>query len=228
MVAAQAQLNSAQTDLSHSIITAPFEGTIGISLVKKGAFVSAGQTLLNTISSDNPIAVDFVVNEKDLYTFIKLQQQNSSKEDSSFTLLMSDKSVYPHTGKIDIIDRAVDPTTGTIRIRLAFPNPGNTLRAGMSCNVRVLNNELNNPMVVPFKAVTEQMGEYFVYTIQNDTARQKKITLGPAIGNKVVIKEGINVGDKIVVEGIQKLREGSAVQIGIPQQGGAAPQSAAK
>jgi membrane fusion protein (multidrug efflux system) len=87
---------------------------------------------------------------------------------------------------------------------------------------------LNNPIVVPFKAVTEQMGEYFVYAVQNDSARQKKITLGPSVGDKVVIQEGLNVGDKIVVDGIQKLREGAPVQVGAPQQSPAAATSAAK
>jgi membrane fusion protein, multidrug efflux system len=220
LTAAQANLSSAQADLEHSLITAPFDGTIGISLVKRGTFVSAGQTLLNTISSDNPISVDFVVNEKEVYRFIKLQQQ-AKDMDSVFTLLMPDQSIYPYPGKIDVIDRAVDPTTGTMKIRLDFPNPGNTLRAGMSCNVRVLNNELNNPIVVPSRAVTEQMGEYFVYAVKNDTARQIKISMGPIVGDKVVIREGLTTGEKVVVDGIQKLREGTPVQIGAPQQPGA-------
>jgi membrane fusion protein (multidrug efflux system) len=135
--------------------------------------------------------------------------------------------VYPHPGKIDVIDRAVDPTTGTMRIRLDFPNPGNTLRAGMSCNVRVLNNELNNPIVIPSRAITEQMGEYYVYTVKNDTARQIKISMGPVVGDKVVIKEGLAAGQKVVVDGIQKLREGTLVQIGTPQPPAAAGNSTA-
>jgi membrane fusion protein, multidrug efflux system len=230
LTAAEANLRAAETDLNHSIITAPFEGTIGISLVKRGAFVNAGQTLLNTISSDNPISVDFVINESDVYRFIKLQQQAKST-DSTFTLLMPDKSIYPHPGKIDVIDRAVDPTTGTMKIRLDFPNPGNTLRAGMSCNVRVLNNEISNPLVVPARAITEQMGEYYVYAVKNDTARQMKVSMGPTVGDKVIIKEGLAAGQKVVVDGVQKLREGAPVQIGIPQQpapGGGNAAAAAK
>jgi RND family efflux transporter MFP subunit len=225
LTAAQANLNAALTDLNHSIITAPFDGTIGISLVKRGAYVNSGQTLLNTISSDNPISVDFLVNESEVYRFMKLQQTKGT--DSIFTLVMPGGLVYPHPGKIDVIDRAVDPTTGTMRIRLDFPNPGNTLRAGMSCNVRVLNNELNNPIVIPSRAITEQMGEYYVYTVKNDTARQIKISIGPVVGDKVVIKEGLAAGQKVVVDGIQKLREGTPVQIGTPQPPAAAGNSTA-
>jgi membrane fusion protein (multidrug efflux system) len=230
VAAAQAQLSSALTDLQHAVIAAPFDGTIGISQVKLGASVTGGQTLLNTISSDNPITVDFVVTEKDLNRFIGLQQQPVDKKDTTFTILLPDNSLYPLPGHIALIDRAVDPQTGTIKVRLNFPNPDRQLRAGMSCNVRVLNSGASQQLLVPFKAITEQMGEYFVYVVERDTARQRKVMLGSRVMDKVIVHSGLAVGDPIVLEGIQKLRDNTAVQVGAPQtapQSGAQPANAA-
>lgn len=219
VAAAQAQLANARTDLQHAVITAPFDGTIGISLVKSGAFVTAGQTLLNTISSDNPITVDFVVSEKEINRFIQLQQKALAKTDTTFTIMLPDNSIYPHPGHIAFIDRAVDPQTSTIKVRLNFPNQDRQLRAGMSCNVRVLNSGASQQLLVPYKAVTEQMGEYFVYVVERDTARQRKIALGSRVQDKVIVREGLSTGEPIVLDGIQKLRDNTPVQVGSPQAG---------
>ncbi len=221
--AAQAQLTSARTNLQHATITAPFTGTIGISQVKMGAFVSSGQTLLNTISSDNPMGVDFVVNEREMGRFVELQQKPAGPQDSTFTILLPDNTPYSQSGRIAFIDRAVDPQTGTIKVRLSFPNPDRSLRAGMSCNVRILNRSENKQLVAPFRAMTEQMGEYFAYVVEGDTARQRKVTLGARVGEKVIIRDGLAAGDQIVIDGIQKLREGSAVQVGAPGSAPSAP-----
>src|SRR5215467_3454652 len=129
--AAKANVSSVETNLRYSTIYAPFSGTIGISNVKLGAAVSPGQTILNTISSDNPIAVDFAVDEKQLPRFIQFAQEKHATNDSTFSLVLADQSKYPYPGNIYLIDRAVDPQTGTIKTRLEFPNPKNSLKAGM-------------------------------------------------------------------------------------------------
>lgn len=213
---AKADLSKASIDLKHSILYAPFDGTIGISPVKMGTYVTAGQTILNTISSDNPMAVDFVINEKEIPRFMKLKEQPSKGADSLYSIILPDRSVYPYIGEIEFFDRAVDPLTGTLKIRLKFPNPDRLLKAGMSTQLRVYNNTGKEAIQIPYKAVTEQMGEFFVYTVKNDTARQQKVSLGPNIGQNVVIYTGLEPGDKIVIDGIQKLRDGVPVQIGIP------------
>ncbi|MFL5729216.1 MAG: efflux RND transporter periplasmic adaptor subunit, partial [Cytophagaceae bacterium] len=197
-----------------------FDGTIGISSVKMGTFLTAGQTILNTISSDDPMSVDFVINEKEITRFMQLKEHKITKGDSLFTILLPDKSVYPYPGEIELFDRAVDPQTGTLRVRLRFPNPKRMLKAGMSAEVRVLNTTGREVVQIPYKAVTEQMGEFFVYVVERDTARQHKIMLGPPIGTNVIVFTGLNEGEKIVVEGIQKLKEGSPVQVGAPKQEG--------
>jgi len=213
LASAKAALLNAETDFNYSIIKAPFSGTIGISPVKPGTYVNSGQTLLNTISSDDPIGVDFIVNEKSLPVFINIKKKGEVKADSTFRIMLPDNSEYPFSGQLSVIDRAVDPQTGTIKIRLVFPNHERTLRTGMNCKVRVLSGTSGNQVVIPFKAVVEQMGEYFVYTIDSMKVKLVKIEEGSNLGEYIVVKQGVKPGDRIVLEGIQKLRNGSMIQV---------------
>lgn len=224
---AEEVLKNAGTNLAYSVITAPFDGTIGFSQVKLGDLMSVGQTVLNTISTDDPMGVDFLINEKELPMFERLQHEPVHPGDSLFTLLLSDESIYPYPGTIHVIDRAVNPQTGTIRLRLVFPNPKDLLRAGMSCVVRVHNQESAPQVVIPNKAVVEEMGEYFVYAAKDTMmdhpgdqasprgramiAVQKKIQPGVVIGPNIVVKNGISDGDSIVVDGVQSLHNGSFI-----------------
>ncbi|WP_299253578.1 efflux RND transporter periplasmic adaptor subunit [uncultured Cytophaga sp.] len=214
---AKANLQKAQIDLQHATITAPFDGTIGISQVKQGAFVTAGQTKLNTVSSNNPIAIDFVINEKEIARFVELENKKQTKTDSLFTLALPNKTTFPYPGKILFLDRAVDMQTGTLKVRLEFPNPNRSLKDGMSCNVRVENKYTEKVIVIPNKAMTEQMGEYFVYVVDQDTARQHKVHPGKVVGKNIIILSGLKEGEHIVTEGIQKLRDGVPVQVGNPK-----------
>ncbi|MFN8283440.1 MAG: efflux RND transporter periplasmic adaptor subunit [Chitinophagales bacterium] len=213
--AAKAGVKSLQTSVKYTTITAPFSGTIGISQVKTGAAVTAGVTLLNTVSTDNPVAVDFSIDQKEIYRFSKLQQQPSAKNDSTFKLAFSDNEVYPYSGRIDLLDRAVDATTGTLKVRLNFPNPQNLLRAGMTCIVRVLNNNNAPVILIPNKAITEQLGEFFVYVASGGKVTQRKVTIGTAIGQNIIIKEGLKENEVIVTDGVQKLHEGSAIKTAV-------------
>jgi membrane fusion protein (multidrug efflux system) len=212
--AAKSNLNEVETNLRNSVIYAPFGGTIGISQVKLGTAVSAGQTLMNTISSDNPMAVDFAVDEKQINNFTLLLNKKVNPKDSTFTLVLPDQSVYPYTGHLILLDRAVDSQTGTIIARLVFPNPKNLLRPGLTCNVRVLNNNTTNSIIIPYQAVVVQMGEYFVYVINGDKVTQKKIDIGMTINNDmVIVNSGLSAGEQIVVQGVQKLRDNSPIML---------------
>jgi len=232
-VKASAQaVKTAKTNLSYSTVYAPFDGTIGFSMVKLGDVVNTGATILNTISTDNPMAVDFIVNEKQLPKFEKLQVGRSKIKlpDSLFTFAMPDGSIYPFIGKISVIDRAVDPQTGSIRIRLVFNNPKGDLRVGMSGVVRVHNQDTKPQLLIPNKAVVEQMGEYFVYLAKDslvndpkqgaDSAKkkkkqlmavQKKVMVGQTIGAGIIIKSGIAAGDRLVTDGVQTLHDGAPI-----------------
>ena len=211
--AAKANIQAVQTSVNYTKVTAPFDGVIGISLVKVGAAVSAGQTILNTVSTDNQLAVDFNVDQKEIYRFSTLMK-NAKAADSTFTLKFGTE-IFPATGKIALIDRAVDPQTGTIKTRLVFPNKDNRLRSGMSGTVRVRNNAATKSVVIPFKAVTEQLGEYFVY-VAGDSSKvsQRRVVLGTSLGANVIVKEGLKEGEKIAVEGVQNLREGAVITDG--------------
>jgi membrane fusion protein (multidrug efflux system) len=211
--AANAELIKDKTDFDYSLIYAPFDGTIGFSNVKLGSLVTSGQTLLNSVSSDNPIAADFEISETELGRFEKLENQKSIKTDSTFRITLPDNSIYPYFGKISVIDRAVDPQTGSIKVRITIPNSERMLKPGMSCKVMVLNANAGKQIVIPFKAVLEQLGEYFVFIKNDSTVNQVKVALGPRVNTNVVIMNGLNAGETIVVDGIQRLHEGSIVTL---------------
>ncbi|MBT9393371.1 efflux RND transporter periplasmic adaptor subunit [Hymenobacter sp. NST-14] len=225
---AQAGVDAARTDLDYSLIKAPFSGRIGISQVRLGSQVSPGSTLLNTISGEDPVGVDFVVTESALGRFADLQRRAGSNPDSLFRLELSDGTMYPQPGRILAIDRGVDQQTGTVQIRVQFPNPKRELKDGMSTVLHVLNRQSGQRVVIPFKAVTEQMGENFVFVAGDSSkAEQRKVQLGPRLREQIVILDGIKAGDQVITEGIQRLRDGGAIQAGTPA-AAAAPAPAAK
>jgi len=215
--AARANVSSVQTSLKYSVIYAPFSGTIGISQVKLGAAVSPGQTLLNVISSDDPMAVDISIDQVEIPRFTLFLRNGTRVKDSVFTLLLPDRSLYSMPGQVYFLDRTVDPQTGTIKVRLVFPNPKNILKPGITTNLRVRNNSGGTSMLIPYKSIVEQLGEYFVYVVNNGKAFQHKVILGTRINEKIIVKSGLNPGDTIVTDGVQKLRDSSAVQVGPPK-----------
>ena len=166
-----------------------------------------------------------------------------TNNDSLFTIALPSGGIYPFPGKIAAIDRAVDPQTGSIKVRLIFPNPKNELKVGMSCVLQVRNLEKVPQMVVPSKAIVEQMGEYFVFIAKDTvyteasvdsadkkkvdtvatpklTAVQRKVQVGQTIGGNVIVLGGINIGDKILVDGVQAVHDGSLITTGNKMQGG--------
>ena len=214
--AARANIQGVQTSVRYTKVYAPFNGTIGISNVKTGAAVTAGQTVLNTVSTDGDLAVDINIEQKDIFRFSKLLSEKQQPSDSAFTLAFAGE-VYPYPGKIILIDRAVNPQTGTIKARLSFPNKNNLLKAGMNGTLRIKNNSSAQSVLIPYKAVVEQLGEYFVYVPgDSNKVSQRKVVLGKPIGTNIIVKEGLKQGEKIVTEGVQNLREGVKVNIAAP------------
>lgn len=214
LIQAKASLTSATTDLNRSVIVAPFAGTVGISSVRNGALVSAGATLLNTISSTHPIGVDFQVNERVLPRFLDLQGTSQAAQDSSILLVLPGGTVYPAAGRIAAIDRAIDSSTGTITIRASFPNPEGLLRAGMNTMIRNRHAIPGQQLTIPHKAIEDQLGTTNVYVV-NDSSRveQRQVKLGIKIADRVVVAEGLQAGERIAVDGIINLQHGAKVQI---------------
>lgn len=211
-LSARAALTTATTDLNRSVIVAPFSGTIGISQVRMGALVSAGNTLINSISTTDPIAVDFPVNEKEIQRFLALQKNAAVKKDSLITLVLPGGAPFPAPGSISALDRAVDPGTGTITVRATFANPEGLLRAGMNTTVRILSHSPEKQLVIPYKAVTEQLGQSSVYVVSDSsTAEQRTVVLGQKTGDKVVVASGLSSGETIITDGLINIRNGAKV-----------------
>lgn len=213
LIAAQAALTTAQTNVERSIIRAPFDGIVGISQVRTGALVSAGATLLNTISSINPISVEFQANESELNEVLSLKQNANAVKDSLITLELGGGELYIHPGQISVVDRAINRNTGTIAIRATFPNPQGQLRAGMSGVLKIKQQFAEKQLVIPYKAITEQLGQTSVFVLaDSNRVEQRVIKLGIKSGEKAVVKEGLQLGDQVVSEGMINLRHGSVVK----------------
>jgi membrane fusion protein (multidrug efflux system) len=231
LAAAKQDKLRAATDLNYAIVKAPFDGVIGISQVRVGNTVSPGQTVLNTISSEGAVAVDFLINEKQLGFFLMLQQLHNTASDSTFSLILPDNTTFGHFGVIHIVDRGVNPQTGTVTVRLKFADPQSTLRPGLSCKVRVHKQDNEPHLLIPHKAIVEQMGEYFVYIAKDTTlpaqsadtvkgktltgmyAIQRKVTLGVSVADQIMVLGGIEEGDQVIAEGVQKLRNGAKIAL---------------
>lgn len=212
VVVARQGIKNAATDLRYSEITAPFSGIIGLSQVRLGALVQSGQTLLNTVSSMDPIAVDVVVSQQDLPLFQRYFKEKLPLTDSIFTLVLPDRSVYTGLGRISVIDRAIDPQTGTLTVRISFPNKGQLLTPGMNVTMTVREGRGARSLMIPAKSVTEVMGELFVFMVKGNKVHQQKIVPGKVIGDKLVVSSGIAAGDEIVSEGTGRLKEGSLIK----------------
>lgn len=207
--AAEAAVTTALTNLKRSLITAPFSGTIGISQVRNGALVNAGSTLLNTISSTNPIAVEFQVNEKDITAISNLQKNGGN---SKIFATLPDGSIYDNSGRITTIDRAINNQTGTLTVRASFNNPTNVLRAGMNTTLNIEKTSTEEQIVIPYKAIFEQLGVFNVFTVNDSSQVEiKRVTIGDKINDKVVITDGLAGGEKIVIEGVASIRPGAKV-----------------
>ncbi|MCX2475345.1 efflux RND transporter periplasmic adaptor subunit [Pedobacter sp. MC2016-05] len=210
---AQASLSTAEANLKRSVIVSPLNGTIGISQVRLGALVSQGSTLLNTVSANDPIAVDIAINQQDIPRFLSLKNNTNSVKDSVFSIELTDKSTYKMNGSIIAVDRAVDPGSGTIKVRISYPNAGGKLLSGMTCNVKVLNKSPEKQLVIPYKAITEQLGENLVYVLGDSSkVQQRLVKLGNTFSDKIVILKGLNSGETIITDGLQNLRPGTVVK----------------
>jgi membrane fusion protein (multidrug efflux system) len=227
VLSAKARLESMQLDLGYCDVSAPISGLIGAKQVSSGELVGRGEpTLLATISTLDPIWFYCAISEAQ---YLKAETEVRSKgrrvADVPVSLILSDGSVHPAKGKFVFIDRAVDVKTGTLRVRAEFPNPGKLLRPGMFGRIRVDLGTRSNSIVVPERAVAELQGRNFVWVVGADTkATQRAVQVGERVGGGFLVQQGLEAGERIVVEGIHKVREGAAVQ---PLTGAQAAQAAA-
>jgi len=222
LAAAQAELASAASDLQRAVVVSPLTGTIGISQIRLGAFVTTGSSILNVVSTNDPIAVDIAVNQADIPRFVALQKDPAALKDSTFSVQLQDGSLYKGAGRITSIDRAVDPQTGTIKVRISYPNPNSKLFAGMTVNLQAKNKSEGEQTVIPFKAVQEQLGEFTVYIVGDSSKAEPRIVkLGKQFDSRVIVSNGLKQGEVIVVDGAQNVKPGAVVSTAPPAQAGA-------
>lgn len=211
--AAKAVEDNSKIDLGYTKVVSPIDGLVGKSQVKAGNLVGRGEnTLLTVVSNIDSIHVRSNISERDYLRLARARESTTEKPKDNFELVLADGSVFNHKGGLVFADRAVDPSTGTLGIEAAFPNPERLLRPGQYGRLRVAIDEKKDAILVPQTAVQELQGNYSVAVVGADN----KVTLRPVqagarIGDLWLIDSGLKAGEKIVVEGLQKVREGSAV-----------------
>ena len=215
MRAAQALTRQASLGVEYATVEAPFDGRIGAADISVGDLITAGQTVLATISKNDPAWVYFNPSESDLLAFRKQHGNNTAtlpEENRRVQLILADGSQYALPGLIDFADRALDPGTGTYRLRAEFPNPDQTLTPGMFGRIRVQFDQRAQALAVPERAVVQMLGRYFVVVVgEGNKAEQRPIEPGPRQGSLWVIDKGLKAGETIVVEGMQKAAAGTVL-----------------
>jgi membrane fusion protein, multidrug efflux system len=211
VVAAQANVEKADLNLVFTKITSPVDGIAGIAKAQIGNLVGPGSVEeLTTVSTVNPIKCYAGLSEQE---YIKAQETRSSRKGKvPLDLILSDGSVYPLKGEIAFADRQVDVRTGTIRVAALFPNPQNLLRPGMFARMRAETQVIKGALLIPQQGVSEVQGKYLVAVVgpENKVAI-KQVKVGQRTGELWVISDGLKAGEKVVAEGIQKVRDGMVV-----------------
>lgn len=210
VAAARAALQRAGTDVSHAIVRAPVSGKIGIVQIKVGDIVNAGQTLINTIVNENPMYADYDIPQSRYRDFTNAGTGKGRR----YLLRFADGSRYEPEGKLLTVNNIVNPQTGTIRVRLQFPNNSNQLKSGMTCVVDVQYTSPDTTLAIPAKSILETLAEKSVYVIgPGNVIQLRTITPGPTIDTLQIIHQGLKAGDKVVVDGTQKARPGDTVNV---------------
>lgn len=219
--AAKAALAKAQLDLGFTKITSPIEGIAGIAKVGTGSLVGPGRTEeLTTVSKLDPIKVYIYLSEQD---YLKVAgRTREPKQDRGIELILANGKVYPERGEMSVAEREIDPKTGTIKVVLLFPNPGNILRPGQYARISAITQTKNNALLVPQRAVTELQGQYQVAVVHPDnTVHVRTVKASDRIDGCWVIDEGLKPGDRVVAEGTQKVKDNMLVRA-VPFGGAAA------
>lgn len=212
--AAKARVTQAELDLSYCDIYSPINGIIGFQQVDEGNLVGRGDaTLLATVSLSNPVLVDFNLSEVEYLKLVSRDNPGARANSIRFQLILSDESVHPEPGTFKVLDRTVDPATGTMKVQATFPNPGSYLRPGQFARVRVAVSEVENAVLVPQKAIQELQGAKTVMVVDAQNKVQiRTLRLGDKAENYYVVLDGLKAGERVIVEGMQKARPGSEVK----------------
>jgi membrane fusion protein, multidrug efflux system len=213
--AGKAAVRKDEIDLSFTKITSPIDGIAGIAKAQLGDLVgSPGGPELTTVSTVDPIKVFVPLSEQEYMRFTRTAEARgiSSQEGPNLELVLADGRVFPHKGRIYFADRQVDERTGTIKVATLFPNPGNILRPGQFAKIRALIETQKGALLVPQRAVNELQGRFQVAVVGPDNRVDLRwVKVGERADSWWVIDEGLKPGERVIVEGIQKVRAGMPV-----------------
>ena len=214
--AGEAQVEQAQLNVDFTHVTSLVDGIAGIAQVQIGNLVSP-TTALTSVSQVNPIKAYFPISEQEYMHYAARinahNQQEVPSDAPPFDLVLADGTVYPQKGRLLLTNRQVDVTTGSIQLVCAFPNPNNILRPGQFGRVRAAGETRIGALLVPQRAVTELQGTYQVAVVEGDKVALLPVKVGERIGTMWIIESGVRPGQLVVVEGLQKVRDGSPVRI---------------
>jgi len=222
--AANANLKMSQIKLGYATMRSPINGMIGRTQAKVGEYVGKdpNPVILNTVSRIDTVHVQFYLSEAQYLTATKgyLERQTESlgekapkNEYTKISLKLSDGTTYNHVGYIDFLDRNINESTGSILVQASFPNPQNLLRPGLYAKVVLMFSLDDDSFVVPQRSVMETQGQFSVMILtDSNTVENRQIQVGEAFDGKWQITDGLNPGDKIVYEGLQKVHSGSKVE----------------
>jgi membrane fusion protein, multidrug efflux system len=212
----QAAVKQAEINLSYTKITAPIDGVVGFANNQVGDLVGPSTGPLTTMSQIDPIKAIVTAGEGPFTDFVSRHpdatERNAYIKTLDFDLILGNGELYPKKGKFYALDRNLDTKTGSIRYYVTFPNPGNILRPGQFGKVRFVADMKKGAMVIPQEAVNELQGSYQVAVVdENNKVSIRPVKMGERIGAMWEVTEGLKPGDRVVVQGLQKAREGSTV-----------------
>jgi len=218
--AANANLRAVKIELSYTKIYSPIDGIIGKTQAKVGDFVGKepSPVILNTVSQVDTILVTFHITETQYLEFTRYKAKNEPVEqaddgDNKFELILVDGSLYGHKGRLDFVDREVDTTTGAMLVQATFPNPEKLLRPGLFTKVRIKLRVVKDAIMIPQRCVMEIQGLHNVFVVDsNNTIQSRNIKVGNKVGSSWMITEGLKPGEKVVYEGLQRVKEGVIVK----------------
>jgi membrane fusion protein (multidrug efflux system) len=229
---ARATLEKAKLDLGWTKVTSPISGIAGVAKSQVGDLVNH-QTVMTTVSQVDPIKVNFNPSEQEYLTWVakhgppeKTLRAGQNLEQGTLQLVLSDGSVFPHRGRAILVGREVDAKTGTIQIAGVFPNSGNVLRPGQYAKVRVAMDVKKGAILVPQRAIAELQGSTMVAVVDAENkVAMRVVKTGPVDGKLQVIEEGLKPGERVVVEGLQRVKSGMTV---VPKEAGSSAADAGK
>jgi RND family efflux transporter MFP subunit len=212
---AKAAVETAQINLGFTHLTSPIDGIPGIAVLQVGALVSPASPAITTVSTLDPIKVYFTVSEQEYLDFSRQfatpELREADLRQLNFELILADGTTYPRTGKFDFTDRQVDVRTGDILIAALFPNPGDLLRPGQYGKIRRARIQ-RGAVLIPQEAVMELQGTRLVAVVGgSNKVNVHPVLLGDTVGHEWIVREGVKPGERVVVEGLQKVRQGMQV-----------------